>query len=55
MLLAAGYIAVLFHVPLGRSVLPLGSVGTPVTIGVLIINLLVDLSYSVIDPRIRYS
>jgi amino acid transporter len=40
MLLAAGYIAVLFHVPLGRSVLPLGSIGTPVTIGVLIITVI---------------
>jgi amino acid transporter len=40
MILAAGYIAVLFHVPLGRSVLPLGSIGTPVTIGVLAITLI---------------
>jgi amino acid transporter len=38
MLLAAGYIAVLFHVPLGRTVLPLGSIGAPVSIGVLIIT-----------------
>ena len=29
MLLAAGYIAVLFHVPLGRSFSPLGTLGTP--------------------------
>jgi amino acid transporter len=39
MLLAAGYIAVLFHVPLGRSILPLGSAGSPVTVGVLIITI----------------
>src|SRR5580698_6508588 len=39
MLLAAGYIAVLFHVPLGRSFLPLGSLGTPVSLGVLIITI----------------
>jgi amino acid transporter len=38
MLLAAGYIAVLFHVPLGRSFLPLGSLGTPVSMGVLVIT-----------------
>ena len=38
MLLAAGYIAVLFHVPLGRSVLPLGFIGAPVSIGVLLIT-----------------
>jgi amino acid transporter len=38
MLLAAGYIAVLFHVPLGRSLSPLGSIGTPVSIGVLAIT-----------------
>lgn len=40
MILAAGYIAVLFHVPLGRSLLPLGSLGTPVTVGVLAITIL---------------
>ena len=38
MLLAAGYIAVLFHVPLGRSFSPLGSLGTPVSMGVLVIT-----------------
>src|SRR6202453_4604060 len=38
MLLAAGYIAVLFHVPLGRSFSPLGSIGAPVSIGVLLIT-----------------
>lgn len=38
MLLAAGYIAVLFHIPLGRAIRPLGSIGTPVNIGVLIIT-----------------
>jgi amino acid transporter len=41
MILAAGYIAVLFHVPLGRSLLPLGSVGTPVSVGVLSITVVV--------------
>ena len=38
MLLAAGYIAVLFHVPLGRTFSPLGSLGTPVSMGVLVIT-----------------
>jgi amino acid transporter len=38
MLLAAGYIAVLFHVPLGPTLSPLGTTGTPVSIGVLIIT-----------------
>src|SRR5580698_7629489 len=38
MLLAAGYIAVLFHVPLGRSFSPLGTVGSPVSAGVLVIT-----------------
>ncbi len=38
MLLAAGYIAVLFHVPLGRTFSPLGTLGTPVSIGVLVIT-----------------
>ncbi len=38
MLLAAGYIAVLFHVPLGRSFSPLGTLGTPVSMGVLVIT-----------------
>ena len=40
MMLAAGYIAVLFHVPLGRSFSPLGSDGTPVSLGVLVITIL---------------
>jgi amino acid transporter len=39
MILAAGYIALLFHGPLGRNLLPLGSVGSPVALGVLIITL----------------
>ena len=39
MILAASYIAVLFHVPLGRMVDPLGGLGTPEGIGVLIITL----------------
>jgi amino acid transporter len=39
MILAAGYIAVLFHVPLGRSILPLGTAGAPITVGVLIITI----------------
>ncbi len=39
MILAAGYIAVLFHVPLGKLVDPLGSLGTPVGIGVLAITM----------------
>ena len=38
MLLAAGYIAVLFHVPLGRTFSPLGTLGTPVSMGVLLIT-----------------
>ena len=38
MLLAAGYIAVLFHVPLGRSFSPLGTLGSPVSMGVLVIT-----------------
>jgi amino acid transporter len=40
MFLAAGYIAVLFHVPLGRSFDLLGSMGTPVSAGVLLITLI---------------
>jgi amino acid transporter len=40
MILAAGYIAVLFHVPVGRSVDPLGSLGTGVGIGVLVITMI---------------
>lgn len=40
MLLAAGYIAVLFHVPLGPTYSPLGSLGTPVSLGVLAITLI---------------
>jgi amino acid transporter len=39
MILAAGYIAVLAHLPLGRSLLPLGSLGTAVTSTVLIITM----------------
>ncbi|MBO0728633.1 MAG: APC family permease [Acidimicrobiaceae bacterium] len=39
MILAAGYIAVLFHVPLGRALRPLGSVGTPINVGVLVITI----------------
>src|SRR5277367_302209 len=38
MLLAAGYIAVLFHVPLGKTFSPLGTLGTPVSMGVLVIT-----------------
>ena len=38
MLLAASYIAVLFHVPLGRSFSPLGTLGTPVSVGVLLVT-----------------
>ena len=39
MILAASYIAALFHVPLGRLVDPLGGLGTPEGIGVLIITM----------------
>jgi amino acid transporter len=39
MILAASYIAVLFHVPLGKVVDPLGSLGTPEGIGVLAITM----------------
>ena len=39
MILAAAYIAELFHVPLGRMVDPLGSLGTPEGIGVLAITM----------------
>jgi amino acid transporter len=39
MILAASYIAVLFHLPLGRTVDPIGSLGTAEPIGVLIITL----------------
>src|SRR3984957_14672148 len=39
MILAASYIAVLLHVPLGRTVDPLGGLGSPEGIGVLIITL----------------
>ena len=39
MILAASYIAVLFHLPLGRTVDPIGSLGTPEGIGVLVITL----------------
>jgi amino acid transporter len=39
MILAANYIAVLFHVPLGSIVDPAGSLGTPEGIGVLAITL----------------
>ena len=38
MILASGYIASLFHVPLGRSLLPLGTLGSPVSVSVLIIT-----------------
>ncbi len=38
MLLAASYIAVLFHIPLGRSFDILGSLGSPVALGVFIIT-----------------
>jgi amino acid transporter len=41
MLLTASYVAVLFHLPLGRTILPLGSIGAPVNIGVLIITVLI--------------
>ena len=40
MILAASYIAVLFHVPLGATVDPAGSLGTPEGIGVLAITLI---------------
>jgi amino acid transporter len=40
MILAASYIAVLFHIPLGRSLLPLGSVGAPINVGVLVITVI---------------
>jgi amino acid transporter len=40
MILAASYIAVLFHVPLGTIVDPAGSLGTPEGIGVLAITLI---------------
>ncbi len=40
MLLAASYIAVLFHVPLGSSFSPIGSFGSPVSIGVLLITII---------------
>lgn len=40
MILAAGYIAVLFHVPLGKALLPLGTVGTPINVGVLVITVI---------------
>jgi len=39
MLLAASYIAVLFHVPLGRSFSPIGSLGSPVSVGVMLITI----------------
>ena len=39
MILAAAYIAALFHVPLGATVDPLGSLGTPEGIGVLAITM----------------
>src|SRR3984893_16010511 len=40
MILAARYIAVLLHLPLGKTVDPLGSLGTPEGIGVLIITMI---------------
>lgn len=39
MILAASYIAVLFHLPLGRIVDPIGSIGTAEPFGVLVITL----------------
>ena len=39
MILAASYIAVLFHLPLGKTVDPIGTLGTPEGIGVLIVTL----------------
>src|SRR3984893_19524629 len=39
MILASSYIAALFHVPLGKIVDPLGGLGSPEGIGVLIITL----------------
>ena len=39
MILAAGYIAVLLHIPLGRSLLPLGNFGSAVPVSVLIITM----------------
>ncbi len=39
MILAASYIAVLFHLPLGKTVDPIGHLGTPEGIGVLIVTL----------------
>jgi amino acid transporter len=44
MILAASYIAVLFHIPLGRALLPLGHVGTPINVGVLAITVVVLLA-----------
>ncbi len=40
MILAASYIAALFHIPLGKIVDPAGSLGTPEGIGVLAITLI---------------
>jgi amino acid transporter len=39
MILAANYIAVLLHIPLGRNLLPLGSLGSAVPVGVLVITM----------------
>jgi amino acid transporter len=39
MILAASYIAVLFHLPLGKTVDPIGKLGSPEGIGVLIVTL----------------
>ena len=40
MILAAGYITELFHIPSGAAVDPLGSFGSPVTIGVLAVTMI---------------
>jgi amino acid transporter len=40
MILAASYITVLFHVPLGKTVDPIGALGTPEAIGVLVVTLI---------------
>jgi amino acid transporter len=38
MILASAYIVELFHIPQGRSFLPFGTVGSPVTVAVLVIS-----------------
>ncbi|MFI5041417.1 MAG: APC family permease [Acidimicrobiales bacterium] len=40
MILAAAYITQLFGLPSGRSLLPFGSIGSPITIGAIIISVL---------------